>query len=192
MTTNENITNINIIKVVLAEFRKNLGSNATNITDEELNLFAEFGDQISQGKICLKEALNIPQSQMDLFYAMAYDLYQRNKYEKAETIFTLLVFCDPMEDKYWEGLAGTQKQLKKIDLALTAYAMLTQLKPKKAIYYLNLAECFLCRKQFKEATECCEAMFFNAESFPEENQNIEMHINKAKILQNTLTKKLEK
>ncbi len=192
MTANENITNINIIKVVLAELRKNLGSSATNITDEELNLFAEFGDQISQGKICLKEALNIPKSQMDLFYAMAYDLYQRNKYDKAETIFTLLVFCDPMEDKYWEGLAGTQKQLKKIDLAITAYSMLIQLKPKRAIYYLDLAECFFYRKQFKEAAQCCEAMIFNADTFPEENQNIETYINKAKVLQSTLTKKLEK
>lgn len=191
MTTNTNTSNINLIKLVLAEVRKNLGDNAASISDEDINIFAEFGDQLSQGKICLKEALKIPKSQMDMFYAMAYDFYQRNKYEKAETLFSLLTFCDPMEEKYWEGLGATQKQLKKLDLAIAAYGMLTQIRAKCATYYLDLAECFFLRKQFKEAAQCCEAMLFMAESFPESNPNIGNQIQKTKLLLKALNKKLE-
>ena len=181
MTTTTKSSNLDLMKVVLSELKKNLGTDTAHITDEDLNLFAEFGDQLSQGKICLKEALKIPKSQLDMFYAMGYDFYQRDKYEKAETFFSLLVFVDPLEEKYWEGLGATEKQLKKIDLAITAYGMLTQIKPKCAIHYLNLAECFFFRKQFKEASQCCETMLFLAETFPQDNPNSAAHVQKAKL-----------
>ena len=191
MTTTTKPSNLDLIKVILSELRNKMGADASKVSDEDLNLFAEFGDQLSQGKICLKEALKIPKSQLDMFYAMAYDFYQRNKYEKAETFFSLLVFVDPLEEKYWEGLGATEKQLKKFDLAITAYGMLTQIKPKCAIYYLNLAECFFFRKQFKEAVQCCEAMLFLAESFPQDNPNSAAHIQKANLFLNALNKKSE-
>lgn len=191
MTTTTKSSNLDLMKVVLSELKKNLGTDTAHITDEDLNLFAEFGDQLSQGKICLKEALKIPKSQLDMFYAMGYDFYQRDKYEKAETFFSLLVFVDPLEEKYWEGLGATEKQLKKIDLAITAYGMLTQIKPKCAIHYLNLAECFFFRKQFKEASQCCETMLFLAETFPQDNPNSAAHIQKAKLFLNALNKKSE-
>lgn len=191
MTTTTKPSNLDLIKVVLAELRKKMGADASKVSDEDLNLFAEFGDQLSQGKIFLKEALKIPKSQLDMFYAMAYDFYQRNKYEKAETFFSLLVLIDPLEEKYWEGLGGTEKQLKKFDLAITAYGMLTQIKPKQAIHYLDLAECFFWRKQFKEAMQSCEAMLFFAESFPGDNPNITPHVQKAKLFLEVLKKKVE-
>ena len=191
MTTTTKPSNLDLIKVVLSELKNKMGADASKISDEDINLFSEFGDQLSQGKIFLKEALKIPKSQLDMFYAMAYDFYQRDKYEKAETFFTLLVLVDPLEEKYWEGLGGTEKQLKKFDLAITAYGMLTQIKPKQAIHYLDLAECFFWRKQFKEAMQSCEAMLFFAEAFPGDNPNITPHVKKAKLFLEVLKKKLE-
>ena len=191
MTANTKPSNLDLIKVVLSKFNQKTGEESAQIADEDLNLFAEFGDQLSQGKICLKEALKIPKTQLDMFYAMAYDFYQNNKYEKAETFFSLLVFIDPLEEKYWEGLAGTEKQLKNFDLAIAAYGMLSQIKAKKAIYYLNLAECFFWRKQFQEAAQCCEAMLFLAEKFPEANPNIAIHVQKTKLFLDALKKKVE-
>lgn len=191
MTTTTKPSNFDLIKVVLSELRKKMEADAVKPTDEDLDLFAKFGDQLSQGKICLKEAFKIPKSQLDMFYAMAYDFYQRDKYEKAETFFSLLVLIDPLEEKYWEGLGATEKQLKKIDLAITAYGMLTQIKPKQATYYLDLAECFFWRKQFKEATQCCETMLFFAKTFPADNPNIAAHVQKAKLFLEALKKKLE-
>ena len=135
MTTTTKPANIDLIKVVLSELRKKIGADASKVSDEDLNFFAEFGDRLSSGKIVLKEALKIPKSQLDMFYAMAYDFYQREKYEKAETFFSLLVLVDPLEEKYWKGLGGTEKQLKNFDWAITAYGMLTQIKPKQAIHY---------------------------------------------------------
>ena len=191
MTTTTKPSNIDLIKVVLSEFRNKMGAESAKFTDEDLNLFAEFGDQLSQGKICLKEALKIPKTQLDMFYAMAYDFYQRDKYENAETFFSLLTFIDPLEEKYWAGLGGTEKQLKKFDLAITAYGILTQIKPKRAVYYLDLAECFFWRKQFKEAMQSCEAMLFFAETFPTDNPNIATHVQKAKLFLDVLKKKVE-
>ena len=191
MTTSTKPSNLDLIKVVLSELRNKMGTESAKFTDEDLNLFAEFGDQLSKGKIFLKEALKIPKSQLDMFYAMAYDFYQRDKYEKAETFFTLLVLVDPLEAKHWEGLCGTEKQLKKFDLAITAYGMLTQIKPKQAIHYLDLAECFFWRKQFKEAMQSCEAMLFFAETFPKDNPNIAIHVQKAKLFLEVLKKKVE-
>ena len=191
MTTTTKPANIDLIKVVLSELRKKIGADASKVSDEDLNFFAEFGDRLSSGKIVLKEALKIPKSQLDMFYAMAYDFYQREKYEKAETFFSLLVLVDPLEEKYWKGLGGTEKQLKNFDWAITAYGMLTQIKPKQAIHYLELAECFFWRKQFKEAMQSCEAMLFFAETFPENNPNITPHIKKAKLFLEILKKKVE-
>ncbi|MFQ6722861.1 MAG: hypothetical protein ACLRFH_00435 [Opitutales bacterium] len=191
MTTTTKQSNFDLIKVVLSELRKKMGTDTVKPTDKDLDLFAKLGDQLSQGKIFLKDALKIPQSQLDMFYAMGYDFYQRNKYENAETIFTFLVLVDPLEEKYLEGLGAAQKQLRKVDLAIAAYGMLTQIKPKRAIHFLNLAECFFYRKQFKEASQCCETMLFLAETFPQDNPNSAAHIQKAKLFLNALNKKSE-
>lgn len=191
MTTTTKQSNFDLIKVVLSELRKKMGADSVKPTDKDLDLFAKLGDQLSQGKIFLKDAFKIPQSQLDMFYAMAYDFYQRNKYENAETVFSFLVLVDPLEEKYLEGLGATQKQLKKVDLAITAYGMLTQIKPKRAIHFLNLAECFFWRKQFKEVTQCCETMLFLAENFPQDNPNSAAHVQKAKLFLNALNKKSE-
>ena len=191
MTTTTKPSNLDLIKLTLLQLRKNMGSEAAKLTDEHLNLFAEFGDQLSQGKICLKAALKIPKSQLDMFYTMAYDFYQRDKYEKAETIFSLLVLLDPLEENYWEGFGATAKQLKNFDIANMAYATLIQIKPKRAIYYLDLAECFFLNKQIKEAIHFCELMLFIAKSFPKDNPNITTHIQKAKLFLNALKKKVE-
>lgn len=191
MTTNTKSSNKDLIKLVLSELVKKNGLDSTKVSEENLNVFAELGDQLSRGKICLKDALKIPKANIDRFYAMAYDFYQRDKYEQAETIFTLLVLINPFEEKYLEGLGSTQKLLKKYDLAIAAYSSLIQLKPKRATYYLDLAECFFWRKQLKEASQCCEFMLFLAETFPKDNPNIDVQIQKTKLLLNAFNKKLE-
>ncbi len=177
-------------KILLAEIKKVFGPEAQNITEETIKTCIDVSELLSQGKMRVRDALQIPQKNLEMLYAIAYNLYQDNKIEKANNIFTLLCTYDPMDIRFWEGLGATLKLLKRYNEAICAYGILIQIHALKISYYLDLTECFIKTKQLETAKQCCELVIFMAENetFKAENSDAASCLTKAKILQKVLNK----
>lgn len=177
-------------RILLAELQKEFGSEAQNLKEETVKNCIDIGEQISQGKMRIKDVLQIPDKHMEMLYAIAYNFYQDNKIEQASKIFTMLCTYDPVSVKYWEGLGATMKLLKKYNEAICVYHILAQLHALKISYYLDLAECFIKINQPETAKQCCEMVIFMAgnETFKEENPDAADCLVKAQNLQKILNK----
>ncbi len=181
---------ISLTKIIQTELKKTLGADANHITEEDINLSLTLGDQLSQGKIRLKDALNISDEHMEVLYTIAYESYVRGKLEDAYKTFTLICSYDPSKVKYWEGLGLTQKLLKKYDEAIISYFILIQLRALKISYYLDLAECFLKLGQKEPSMQCCEAIIIMAKdpTYAQENKDANICLDKANKLLKSLKK----
>lgn len=177
-------------KLILTELKKELGPVASHLSEEIIDLNINLGQQLAQGKARLKDVLNISDKHMETLYAIAYNYYQKNKYEDAKKLFTLLCTYDPLKYKYWEGASATARLLNSYQEAVIAYGALLQLRPMKMSYYNELAECFLKLNQKDNAKQCCEAVLVagDSEDFRKENPDMETCVNKAKGLLKVLEK----
>ena len=177
-------------KILLAELQKVFGPATQNLTEETIKNCFEIGEQLSKGKMRIKDVLQIPDKHMEMLYAIAYNFYQGKKIEKANKIFTMLCTYDPLTTKYWEGFAATFRVQKKYNEAIAAYHMLTQLDALKISYYIDLAECFIKIDKPETAKQCCEAVIFMAgnETFKAENPDAAVCLQKAQSLKKMLNK----
>ena len=177
-------------KLLLTELKKTFGDIASNLTEEAVEMSLNLGQQLAQGKMRIKDVLQISDKHMEALYAIAYNFYQENKYEDANKIFTFLCRCDPIKPKFWEGLAATEKLQKHYNEAITFYYVLTQIRPLKISYYLDLAECFIKMDQKSTAKQCCQLVEFMVGNpvFNKENSDAETCLKKAKLMQKFLKK----
>lgn len=177
-------------KILTAELKKAFGPETENLDEETVRCCLEAGQQVAQGKMRIKDVLQIPDQHMKLLCSVAYQLYKNNKVERACKMFTMLCTYDPITPKYWEGLGATLRLLKKYNEAIAAYHILTQLRALKISYYLDLADCFIKINQPEVAEKCCEAVIFMAgnKTFKAENSDAADCLEKAKSLQRILKK----
>ncbi len=177
-------------KLILTELKKELGPSAAHLSEDVIDLNLNLGQQLAEGKVRLKDVLNIPDQHMETLYAIAYNYYQKNKYEDAKKLFTLLCTYDPLKYKYWEGASATARLLNNYQEAIMAYGALLQLRPMKISYYNELAECFLKLNQKDNAKQCCEAVLVAgpSEDFRKENPDMDACVAKAKNLLKVLEK----
>ncbi|MDR1254477.1 MAG: tetratricopeptide repeat protein [Puniceicoccales bacterium] len=168
-----------------------MGPKAENVDPEMIQLSVELGDKLAKGEIRLADALSIPKEKLNIMYAIAYDLYDNNKYEKAVNIFNMLCLYDPLNTDYWQGLGATQKLLKKYELAALAYSTLIQLRNTQMAYYLDLAECLLQMERIEDAKKCLQGILSIGESNELKNHgtNCEAYVQRAKALLALLEKK---
>lgn len=177
-------------KIILTELKKELGPSAAHLTEEVIDLNINLGKQLSEGKVRLKDVLNISDQHMETLYAIAYNYYQKNKYEDAKKLFTLLCNYDPLKYKYWEGVSATARLLNQPQEAIMAYGALLQLQPMKISYYNELAECLLKLNQKDNAKQCCEAVLVaeQSEDFQKENPDMDVCATKARSLLKVIEK----
>ena len=177
-------------KILLAELQKVFGSDIQKLNEETVGNCLTISELLAQGKMRVKDILQISDGHMEMLYATAYNFYQDNKIEQANKIFTMLCTYDPVESKYWEGLGATLKLLKRYKEAICAYHVLTQLHALKISYYFDLAECFLKIKQPENAKKCCDMIIFMAENktIKAKNSDAKACLAKAKNLQRILNK----
>ncbi|MDR0647114.1 MAG: tetratricopeptide repeat protein [Puniceicoccales bacterium] len=182
---------ISIAEKMKEEIVAFMGPEAENVDPEMIQLSLELGNKLAKGEIRLADAFNIPKEKLNIMYAIAYDLYNNNKYEKAVGIFSVLCLYDPLNIDYWQGLGATYKLLKQYDLAAAAYSTLIQLRSTQMSYYLDLAECLLQTKKIEEAKKCLQGVLSIGESDDLKNRgnNCEAHVQRAKALLNLLEKK---
>ncbi len=131
-------------------------NDSSNAELEQLS--QEISEALAKGEMTLKEAFDMPQDKLDMMYALAYDLYQNDKYEKATKIFNVLCIYDPLKLDYWLGLGACQKMLEQYEGAIMAYHTVLSLDPSNFVSYLDMAECLFKLKQLPAAKKFVEAM----------------------------------
>ena len=90
------------------------------------------------------------QEQEDL-YAAAYQCYEIGNYSVAAQYFTKLVLCNPLEEKFWRGLASSKQMAQEYLAAVHAWGSSAFLTGDDPLPHFHAAECFFSLNDKKQA-----------------------------------------
>ena len=148
---------VSLIQYYRNELSKAFGREIP-LTDEALANTLITGNMLQHGELTFKDLLPNAEKYAELFYALAYDCYQKNQFEKAHKFFTLLVTYDPKTAKYLKGWGATSELLKKYEEAMVAYFTLATVEPTELSHMLHLAKAFYKLNRPEEAVHCLEGI----------------------------------
>lgn len=82
-------------------------------------------------------------------YALAYTLYQNDRYLEASHIFRLLTLAHPSEPKFWNGLGAALQMQRDYQEAIHCYLHCADLAAEKTtpMLYVQMADCYFALKQ---------------------------------------------
>lgn len=96
---------------------------------------------------------------LELLYASGYSFYEQGSYEKAQDVFTGLIFHDPFQERFWKGLASSKQMDRKYKEALHAWGIFAILSDHSPEGHFHAAECLLSigeRKQARTALQLAQ------------------------------------
>lgn len=101
----------------------------------------------------LQSLAKISDTSMQTMANIATAMFNENRYEDSLSIFSFLSIFSPEYDEYWFRKGIAAQMCKKYDLALGAYAVVSQLDPNHIGSRLFSAECWLKSGQREKAIE---------------------------------------
>lgn len=96
---------------------------------------------IQEGK-SFQELLGYSDETMEKFYQAAYNLFQKQKYQKAAEAFTFLTTLNAERHNYWLGLGMSEQVLEEYHGALLAYAMAMMTDITNPLPHYHSANCY--------------------------------------------------
>lgn len=131
------------LKKLIKESKVNTPKN-TNSMEDIQKLIYDIADKTTKDSpITPKDALDIPEKQLEGLYALAHNLYESGKYDEAANMFRLLVMVNHFEFKYLFGLAASLQLLKEYFQAATTYMIAATLDTSSPLPHYHAAECYL-------------------------------------------------
>jgi len=94
---------------------------AEELSDEQLAWIEQIGTKVLSGESTLQIEKGITPEQMEIIYFHAYTLFQSGKYEDAKALFQFLGLHDPIEPKYFLGVAGCLEETHEYKAAAQFY-----------------------------------------------------------------------
>lgn len=91
-----------------------------------------------------------------MIYTDAFFQYQSGNYAEAIDAFRLLCTHEPLEGKFWFGLAASLQESKDYEQALQAWAVTSLLKPNDPYPHFHAAECYLSLANLADATKALD------------------------------------
>lgn len=119
----------------------------------DLNKMATGATKWEEATQDLQHALGISNTSMRLWYRIANDQYQREQFEQAGDIFTLLTILNPLMETFWLGLGGTHQMLGEYQEAMNAYDIAIDVNESNALPVLLTCECLLNLDKKNDAEE---------------------------------------
>ncbi len=95
--------------------------------------------------------------EVEAVYALAYNLFQQQKYEDAEKLFQFLCFYEHLDKRFWMGLGGCRQHLKQYEGAIDAYSVLGMLDMENPYPPLHAADCYVALGDMEKAESALEA-----------------------------------
>jgi len=92
-----------------------------------------------------------------LLYTLAYHLYESGKYEDSKQIFRFLTICEPLDRRFWLGLAACYQLLKDYSGAIECYSVAAVQEPNDPSVHLHAADCFFAQGQTKTGVRTLES-----------------------------------
>ena len=90
-----------------------------------------------------KDVFHISDSQMEAIYNYGYQMFQSGKYKDASQFFNFLRTMNPMEYRYWFGLAACHHSLNDFNKAQGEYGVCTLMEPENPIPYFHIYDCYM-------------------------------------------------
>jgi TolA-binding protein len=137
-----------------------------------------------------KKSLNISSDEMEAAYALGYQFYKQQKYDKAMTIFQGLFLLDPFSKEYAQAIAATFKAQGQIADAGVQYITTYLAHPEDLS--LALMAC-RCMAEVGNEIQACYILsgVIDAGRFPKDGPN-KFVLNEAKIFLDALEKIVDK
>jgi tetratricopeptide (TPR) repeat protein len=117
-----------------------------------------FLDAINEKIRCMPFTTRFNDREIDLIYSLAYSFFQQGKLEIAQSLFNLLVFYRPSDQKILNALAITCKKNGDYELACLNFVLLLMLNPGELRYAQHLAECLSANGEKRLAFEAVESI----------------------------------
>lgn len=117
--------------------------------EDDFDLDALFDDNSDESEL-FENLPKLPPDAIEQIYAMAYDFYNKSKYEDAGQIFRWLMLLEPGDLRHWMGLAASLQKNKQYVEATTIYAFASTLDVENAYIPLHGAECLFAAGNVKE------------------------------------------
>lgn len=135
--------------------------------EEEMLAKAEMIiDHIGSGGT-LRSLLEIGDEELEAIYAVAYNHFMANKFDKAITLFKFLCLYDHTEPRWFYSLGITQQQSGDYEGALNSYGVATLLDVEDPRPQAQAGYCLLALGRRDEAKSAFEGAIIAAEGVPE-------------------------
>lgn len=114
-----------------------------------------------KGEKLPKDVFHITDSQMETIYNYGYQMFQSGKYKDASQFFNFLRTMNPLQYKYWFGLAACHHSLQDYNKAHGEYGVCTLMEPENPIPYFHIYDCHMQQQNplaayyaLKDLVEC--------------------------------------
>jgi len=141
---------------LIAELGPNLFG--ANRTEEILGEIQEAGErmvstasEVANSPEKTPQLIGMTQETLNDILKVAFDQYEQEKWENAETIYHFLVILTPASPEVWMCLGSTQQNQGKIRQARENYVQAAELDTVDPHYPLYIAECFLLEGDLKSS-----------------------------------------
>lgn len=98
-------------------------------------------EQVKEGKT-FQEILGYTQESMERFYGAAYQLFQKQEYQKAADAFVFLTTLNPYVHNYWLGLGMSEQLNGSYQGGLLAYAMAILTDAENPLPHYHSGNCY--------------------------------------------------
>lgn len=117
----------------------------------------DFVDWVKQASENNGSFSQVSQNKIEEMYALAYVLYQHQRYQDARHFFCLLTETSPNEAKFWKGFGACLQMLKDYEGALNCYCCSAQFSKQIDPYlYVQTADCYFATKQVEAGLKALE------------------------------------
>lgn len=126
--------------------------NSKNMIAEGSPLTVEQVAELIANGASIGSLIGMDEERLEILYAVAYSLYNSEKYDEAVKVFRALCVYDGTQVRFWIGLGGCLQQLGNLEDAAEVYAMgatMSGLKDPEPMFYA--AQCFLKLKRREDA-----------------------------------------
>lgn len=90
-------------------------------------------------------------------YTMAYQFYRSGKFEEARHFFRFLAGVNPLDRRFWMGLAASYQMLKDYQPAIECYSVAAVQNPDDPYAHWHAAECFFAQGNQAQALGALES-----------------------------------
>jgi type III secretion system low calcium response chaperone LcrH/SycD len=108
---------------------------------EKLQDSTALAKHIGEGKT-FQELLSYSDETMEKFYAVAYRLFQTQRYEEASDAFVFLTTLNPNVHNYWLGLGMSEQLNNQHHAAIIAYSLAIMTNADNPTPYYHSAACY--------------------------------------------------